>query len=167
MSEKAIQDFYPDEFANCFGCGRLKSEGMHIKSHWEGEESVCSFTPHPSCSGGFPGYVYGGLIASLMDCHSAAAASAAKLLSEGFALGERPFSRFVSASLKVDFIKPTPIGKALELRAKATEIKGRKVIIKVSLSAEGEVRATGEAVLVQIRTIDSVLTTIFYCGGRT
>jgi acyl-CoA thioesterase FadM len=72
------------------------------------------------------------------------------LREEGFSLDDRPLSRFVSASLKVDFLKPTPMGKILELRGRVKEIKGRKVIVSVTLSAEGEIRAKGEAVLVQL-----------------
>ena len=150
MAAKAFQDYYPDEFAHCFGCGRLNQEGLQIKSYWDGEESVCHYTPKPFYTGGFPGYVYGGFIASLMDCHGAATASAAKLRAEGSSLDDRPISRFVSASLKVDYLKPTPIGKVLELRGRVREIKGRKVIVSVTLSAEGEIRAKGEVLLVQI-----------------
>ena len=150
MMVKAFQDYYPDEFAHCFGCGRLNKEGLQIKSHWDGEESVCHYTPMPFYTGGFPGYVYGGLIASLMDCHAAATASAAKLRAEGLTLNDRPVSRFVSASLKVDFLKPTPTGTVLEVRGRVKEIQGRKVTVSVTLSAEGEIRAKGEALLVQI-----------------
>ena len=150
MMVKAFQDYYPDEFAHCFGCGRLNQEGLQIKSYWDGEESVCHYMPKPFYTGGFPGYVYGGFIASLIDCHGAATASAAKLRAEGFSLDDRPISRFVSASLKVDYLKPTPIGKVLELRGRVKEIKGRKVTVTVTLSAEGEIRAKGEVLLVQI-----------------
>jgi len=151
MKEKAIQDHYPDQFAHCYGCGRLNKEGLHIKSYWEGEESVCRYTLEPFHSGGFPGYAYGGLIASLMDCHAAATASAARLHEAGASPGDRPPPRFVAASLKVDFVKPTPIGKELELRGRIKEMKDRKVVVNVTLSAEGEVRAKGESVLIQIR----------------
>lgn len=150
MTGRAFQDYYPDEFAHCFGCGRLNKDGLHIKSHWDGEESVCHYTPKTFYTGGFPGYVYGGLIASLMDCHGAATASAAKLCAEGSSLDDRPISRFVSASIKVDYLKPTPIGKVLEIRGRVKEIKGRKVTVSVTLSAEGEIRAKGEVLMVQI-----------------
>ena len=150
MTAKAFQDYYPDEFAHFFGCGRLNKEGLQIKSYWDGEESVCHFTPMPFYTGGFPGYVYGGLIASLMDCHAAATASAAKLRAEGLTLNGRPISRFVSASLRVDFLKPTPTGTVLNVRSSVKEIQGRKVIVSVTLSAEGEIRAKGEVLLVQI-----------------
>jgi len=150
MTAKAFQDYYPDEFAHCFGCGRLNKEGLQIKSHWDGEESVCHYTPKPFYTGGFPGYVYGGFIASLMDCHGAATASAAKLREEGSSLNDRQLSRFVSASLKVDYLKPTPMGPVLEIRGRVKEIKGRKVTVSVTLSAEGEIRARGEVVMVQL-----------------
>ena len=150
MKNGAFQDYYPDEFAHCFGCGRLNKEGLQIKSHWDGEESVCHYAPMPFYTGGFPGYVYGGLIASLMDCHAAATASAAKLRADGLTLDGRSISRFVSASLKVDFLKPTPTGTVLELRGRVKDIQGRKVTVSVTLSAEGEIRAKGEVLLVQI-----------------
>ncbi|MCG6537064.1 MAG: PaaI family thioesterase, partial [Syntrophales bacterium LBB04] len=57
MNGKAFQDYYPDEFAHCYGCGRLNQEGMQIKSYWDGEESVCRYTPKPHYTGGFPGYL--------------------------------------------------------------------------------------------------------------
>jgi len=148
--KKAIQDDYPDEFAHCYGCGRLNPEGLHIKSYWDGEECVSHYTPKPYYTGGVPGFAYGGFIASLLDCHNSATASAAQLRETGFPAEQRPPSRFVAASLKVDFLKPTPMGKVLELRGKAKEIKGRKVVVTVTLSAEGEVRARGESVLVQL-----------------
>lgn len=150
MTAKAIQDYYRDEYAHCFGCGRLNGEGMQIKSHWDGEESICHVMPRPYFTGGFPGNLYGGLIASLMDCHSAATASAAKLSEKGLVPGDRPLSRFVTASLKVDYLKPTPMGKNLELRGRIREIKDRKVVVGVTLSAEGDVRARGEVILVQL-----------------
>jgi acyl-coenzyme A thioesterase PaaI-like protein len=150
MTAKAVQDYYRDEFAHCFGCGRLNKEGMQIKSHWNGEECVCHLMPKPYFTGGYPGYLYGGLIASLIDCHSAATASAVKLRAEGFSLDEQPLSRFVTASLKIDYLKPTPMGQALELRGRIKEIKKRKVIVNVELSSEGEIRAKGEVILVQL-----------------
>lgn len=148
--DKAIQDYYPEEFAHCYGCGPGNEQGMKIKSYWDGEEAVCRYTPKPWHSGGVPGFAYGGLIASLIDCHGAATASAAKLKADGYALGERPLSRFVAASIKVDYLKPTPIG-TLELRAKVKEVKGRKVTVSVTLSANGEVCAKGEELFIQLQ----------------
>ena len=58
--------------------------------------------------------------------------------------------RFVTASLHVDYLRPTPLGVPLEIRAKVKESKGRKVVVTATLSAEGEICARGEVVAVQI-----------------
>lgn len=147
---KAIQDYYSDEYAHCFGCGRLNIDGMQIKTYWNGEESVCHVMPKPYFTGGFPGYLYGGLIASLIDCHGAATASAAKLSEKVFALDDQPLLRFVTVSVKVDYLKPTPMGKMLELRGRIGEIRARKVIVNVTLSDRGDIRALGEVTLVPL-----------------
>jgi acyl-coenzyme A thioesterase PaaI-like protein len=150
VEQKAIQHYYSDENAHCYGCGRLNQDGLQIKSYWDGEESICQYMPKPYYSGGVPGFAYGGLIASLIDCHGAATASAAKLREEGYALGERPLPRFVAASIKVDYLKPTPLGTTLELRAKVKEINGRKVTVSVTLSAGGEICAKGEELFIHL-----------------
>lgn len=149
MTSKAFQDAYTDEFANCYGCGRLNKHGLQIKSYWDGEESVCRFQPKHYHSGGFPGNVYGGLIACLMDCHAAGTASAIQYRDSEKAMDNNTPQRFVTASLHVDYLAPTPIS-TLELRGKVKEIKGRKVIVGITLSAKGKVCAKGEVVVVQI-----------------
>ncbi len=158
MTEKGFQDYYPDDYSHCYGCGRLNDKGMHIKSYWDGDESVCRYTPASYQTGGFPGNIYGGAIASVIDCHCAGTAAAARLLEDGFKLGEKPLSRFVTASLKVDYLKPTPAGLELEIRAKVLEIKNRKVIVSAEVIADGIITAKGEAVMVMLpeRTESSV-----------
>ncbi|MCP3889753.1 MAG: PaaI family thioesterase [Desulfobulbaceae bacterium] len=145
MSGKAFQDQYSEDYANCYGCGRNNEHGLHLKSYWDGDESVCRYTPELKYSGGFPNFVYGGMIASLMDCHGAGTAAAAKAKESG-----QPISRFVTASIKIDYQKPTPLGVELEVRGKVVEIKGRKVIVDLQLLAENTVRATGTVVMVEI-----------------
>lgn len=148
MSGKAIQDYYSDDFSHCYGCGRLNERGLKIKSHREGDEMVCTFQPRPYHIS-IPGYVYGGLIASIIDCHCIGTASDASLKAEGKAPGEITAPRFLTASLKVDYLKPTPLGVPITVRARAREIKGRKVIVAAELWAAGEVRARGEVVAVK------------------
>jgi len=149
MTEKAFQDYYPQNFAMCYGCGRLNEHGLQIKSYWEGEEAVCTFTPEPYHTA-VPGYVYGGLIASLIDCHSTGTAAAAAYRAQGRALDSEPPLRFVTGSLHVDYVRPTPIEGPLELRSQVKEIKGRKVVVSTTLSVHGEVCARGEVVAVEI-----------------
>jgi len=149
MKEKAFQDYYPDYFSYCYGCGRLNEHGLQIKSYWDGEESICLYTPRPYHTA-VPGYVYGGLIASLIDCHSTGTAASAAYLAENRPMDSDPPKRFLTASLHVDYIRPTPIDVPLEIRAQVKEIKGRKVVVHSRLSANGEVCATGEVVAVQV-----------------
>ena len=146
---KAIQDHYPDDLSHCYGCGRLNDRGLQLKSYWDGEETVAVFDPRPEHTA-IPGYVYGGLIASLIDCHGTGSAAAAAYRAEKRALGSDPPLRFVTASLAVDYLRPTPMGVPLEVRGRVEEIKGRKVVIGATLSAEGQVCATGRVVAVKM-----------------
>lgn len=147
--EKAFQDYYPDNMAVCYGCGRLNEHGYQIKSYWDGDESVCTFDPHPYHLA-YPGYVYGGLIASVIDCHSTGTAAAAAYRAEGRTMDTEPPLRFVTASLHVDYLRPTPIQGPLELRSQVLEVKGRKVVVATTLSVEGQVCARGEVVAVKV-----------------
>ena len=149
MTQKAFQDFYPDHLAHCYGCGRLNEHGHQIKSYWDGDESVCAFEPRPYHTA-IPGYVYGGLIASLIDCHSTGTAAAAMYRAENRAMDTEPAFRFVTGSLHVDYLRPTPMGVPLQVRATVKDIKGRKVVVSATLSANGEVCARGEVVAVQM-----------------
>jgi acyl-coenzyme A thioesterase PaaI-like protein len=149
MDEKAVQDYYPDDLSHCYGCGRLNEHGLHIKTYWDGDETVCTFHPKPYHTA-IPGYVYGGLIASLIDCHGTGTAAAAAYRAEGRPMDTKPPLRYVTASLHVDFLRPTPMGVPLEVRATVKEIKGRKVVVEETLMAGGEVCARGEVVAVQM-----------------
>lgn len=149
MSQGAFQDYYPDLFSHCYGCGRLNEHGLRIKSYWDGEESVCVFEPQPYHMA-IPGYVYGGLIASLIDCHGTGTAAAAAYRAEDRAMDTEPPFRYLTASLHVDYKRPTPLGVPLEIRGRVKEIKGRKVIVDATLIAAGQVCARGQVVAVQM-----------------
>ena len=149
MKKRAFQDYYPDDFSHCYGCGRLNEHGLQIKSYWDGEETIAIFQPE-SHHIAIPGYVYGGLIASLIDCHGTGTASAASYRKEGREMGTDPPLRFVTASLHVDYLRPTPLGIPLEIRGKVKELKGRKVVVGATVSAEGEVCARGQVVAVKM-----------------
>jgi acyl-coenzyme A thioesterase PaaI-like protein len=149
MNQRAFQDFYPDELSHCYGCGRLNEHGLQIKSYWDGDQTVAIFQPRAYHTG-IPGYVYGGLIASIIDCHCVGTASAAAQRSENRNMDQGPSLRFVTASLHVDYLRPTPLGPPLEVRAGVREIKGRKVVVAATLLAAGEVCARGEVIAVQM-----------------
>ena len=149
MSEKAFQDYYPENVAHCYGCGRLNSQGHQIRTFWDGDETVTRYTPQPYHTA-IPGYVYGGLLASLIDCHSTGTAAAAMYRAQGREMDSEPALRFVTASLHVDYLKPTPLDGPLELRGRVLEIKGRKVIVETVLYAGQVATARGSVVAVQM-----------------
>ena len=146
---KAFQDYYPENVSHCYGCGSRNDHGHQIKTHWDGDESVTWFTPeafHTSV----PGYAYGGLIASLIDCHSTGTAAAAMYRADGREMDTLPPYRFVTGSLHVDYLKPTPLSQPLQLRGRVKEIRGRKVIVETTVFAGEVATARGEVVAVQM-----------------
>ena len=149
MNQKSFQDYYPDYLAQCYGCGRLNKQGHQIKSFWDGNETVAYFTPQPYHKA-IPGYVYGGLLASLIDCHGTGTAAAAACRSEGREMDTEPPLRFLTAALNVNYIKPTPLGPQLEVRGRIKEVKGRKVVVEAWIVAEGQTTVRGEVVAVQV-----------------
>ena len=148
-NQKAIQDYYPDELSYCYGCGRNNEYGHHIKSYWNGEETISHFTPKEYHIA-IPGYVYGGLIASLIDCHGTGSAALAAYKAENREPGILPALRFVTASLQIDYLKPTPLGFELELRGKIIEVKGRKVVTEITVLTNGQITAKGKVIAVQV-----------------
>lgn len=146
---KGIQDYYPDHFAQCYGCGRLNEHGHQLKTIFEGDETVSRFVPKEYHTA-IPGFVYGGLLASLIDCHGTGSAALALAKEKGIELSEYNAPRCVTASLQVNYKKPTPIDSEIEIRGKIKEVKGRKVVVEAELISKGEVCVTGEIIAVQV-----------------
>lgn len=141
---RAIQDDYPEHFAHCHGCGPLNPSGKRFKSYLEGDATVLRYTPEPDETGGVPGHVYGGLIASLLDCHGAASATAFAGL-----VDTSQTVRYVTGTLTVVYRRPTPLGE-LTVRGRLVELRGRKAVVALELEAGGETTVTGEMVAISI-----------------
>jgi acyl-coenzyme A thioesterase PaaI-like protein len=146
--DQAIQDQIPHN--HCFGCGTLNPRGLRIKSYLQGEESVCRFQPSPDHMAGPTHVVYGGIIAAVIDCHCVCTAIADAYRVAGRPLGSEPLLWAVTASLKVDFLAPTPIGEPMELRARVRETKGRKRILDCVVRSGGRDCARAEVIAVEV-----------------
>lgn len=147
--QTSVQDLYPDSFSHCYGCGRLNEHGLQIKSYLDGDEFICALVPQPYHLA-VPGFVYGGLIASVIDCHSIGTAAASEMLENGGLAQGNVAPRYVTKSLHIDYRKPTPIEGTMEVRARVVK-KGKKHrIVKALLFSDGDLRATGEVVAVPI-----------------
>ena len=149
MIQHAIQDYYPDDVNHCFGCGQLNEHGHKIRTFWEGDVTVTRFTPKPFHTA-IPGFVYGGLLASLIDCHGTGTAAAAACKAAGMQMEGLPALRFVTASLKINYLKPTPLGPELIMKGSIKDIKGKKITVSVDLFAEGLCCVQAEVIAVQI-----------------
>lgn len=151
--EAAIQDFYPEEVAQCYGCGRDNDAGHQIKTYWDGEHTVTRFTPRQEHTA-IRGFVYGGLIASLIDCAGTGSAAGAGYRAAGREIGDpndtEPPLRYVTANLTVDYLAPTPMGPELVLRGTIEDVKGRKVVVSEEVYAGETLVARGRVVAVQM-----------------
>jgi len=144
----AIQDSYGEEFSHCFGCGRLNPAGHHFRTRATGRTTLTEFEPGADDTA-LPGFVYGGLIASLLDCHSTGSAAIFALAREGVVAGAEESPRFVTRHLAVDFLAPTPLGP-LRAIGRMVESTDRKVVVDSELWASGAITARAHAVLIRV-----------------
>jgi acyl-CoA thioesterase FadM len=61
-----------------------------------------------------------------------------------------PAFRFVTAALNINYLAPTPMGVELELIGTFSEVKDKKVIVEISLSAQGKVCVQGQVIAVKM-----------------
>ena len=149
MTKKAFQDYYPDHLSHCYGCGKLNAHGYQIKTFWDGDETVTTFIPKPYHTA-IPGFVYGGLLASLIDCHATGSAAAAMYKKENREMDSGPSFRFLTGSLNIKYLKPTPINCTLQLRGRILEIDGKKVKVEVDVIAQNSITVKGEVIAIQV-----------------
>lgn len=137
------QRFLPD--MSCFGCGPANSRGLQLRSYPaadDDESTVAEFTPWPEHDNGL-GYLNGGIICTVLDCHSA---TPVMLLAERLGLmGPDALLPYVTAGLQVRYLRPTPLNVPLSLRARPLEASESGITVAVELSCAGKVRAEGSA----------------------
>jgi acyl-coenzyme A thioesterase PaaI-like protein len=150
MATIPFQDQFPADFTHCFGCGRDNALGLQIKSTWDGNEAVCHFTPQAHHTA-YPGVVNGGILATIIDCHGVGTAAAHAYRQSGRDVGAGADPRMVTASLHVDYRRPTPMGP-LELRARVVGETERRTRVDVEVHAGGQICARGHVIAAHLRT---------------
>jgi acyl-coenzyme A thioesterase PaaI-like protein len=144
---QALQDKWK---VQCYGCGALNEHGLQIKSHWVGDELVCRWMPQPFHIG-HPGIVYGGTIASIVDCHSIWAAYSSAMRAEGLEVaGRAPPFGYVTGSLNLRFQKPVPVDHPIDLRVTVRAVEGRKTTIDCRVLSRNVECARAEVVTIRI-----------------
>ena len=149
-----VQDTWPT--LRCYGCGPANPDGIQLKSYVGegGETLVATVEPDERFTSGAPNVMYGGHVASLLDCHSIWTAITFAYRDEGRPLGSEPQIQYVTGRLCVDYQKPTPLDRPIRLMAWVEGEVGRRTTIGSELGPVGEITATGEirAVSVDGRT---------------
>lgn len=150
----AIQDTYGERFQNCWGCGAKNKDGLHLHTYpnEDGSKCISNFLPDKKYSGGVPANLFGGLIATLFDCHGTASAAWFNHHNRGLKLeADAVITRYITARLEIDFRKPVPIGETITVTSEAEEIGERKIIVVMKMVAAGEIRAESRMVAVRIK----------------
>jgi acyl-coenzyme A thioesterase PaaI-like protein len=148
MKPHYFQDRMHDN--HCYGCGAGNAQGLRLKSCWQGDEAVATFSPQPHHCAGPQNFLNGGVIATVIDCHCVCTAIAEHYRREQREIGSEPQIRCVTALLKVDYLKPVAIDRPLELRAQIAEAGDKKIRLLCSLLSGGQECARGEVLAIRV-----------------
>lgn len=131
------ESLYPE--LTCFGCGHANPDGFHLRSYRDGDLTVAEFDPRPEHDNGF-GFLNGGIIATVLDCHSGAA-----VFDRADELGMQPQQGapllYVTAGLDLRYLRPVPLGPSLELRAVVTSADEDQATVDAEIVWDGRPRA--------------------------
>ncbi|MCA9904163.1 MAG: PaaI family thioesterase [Anaerolineae bacterium] len=151
MTPQPIQNFYDDKIAICYGCGRHNEHGLHVQTFWDGAVGVAHFMPRDYHTA-FPGVVYGGLLASVIDCHSIGTAIAAMYDAEDRAPGTELEITCVTGNLNVTYLHPTPMGVELIINARIKSLTERKALLETEVLAGDLVTVRAEVIAVRVKS---------------
>lgn len=142
VSDVSIQERLYRQAA-CFGCGPSNPKGLQLKSYVREGVFVATFQPWPEHDNGF-GFLNGGIISTVLDCHSAAAVMHEASEQGWLALPDADPSH-ITARLDVRFLRPAPLHEPVQLRAVLTAVSEAEMICAVELVFDGKQRAAAEA----------------------
>lgn len=142
MIDDSIQArLYPD--LKCFGCGLANADGLHLRSYERPDGIVASFRAEPKHDNG-TGFVNGGILTTILDCHTAAVVLTTAHANGWIRPGDAALS-FVTAGFDVHFLRPTPLGPAVELFAKPESVGENEMVVLAEVRFEEKVRVTMRA----------------------
>lgn len=144
---QSLQDTYGPK-GICFGCGPQNEKGLQIKSFVDptSGDITAQFQPQKHHEA-FDGTVNGGIIGTLLDCHSNWTAAFSLMKAQN--TKELPWT--VTAEFSVKLKHPTPSDQVLTLRARPTKVEGRKAWIESEIWAAGQITATCQGLFVAVR----------------
>ena len=140
---RSLQEQYFPELT-CFGCGPRNERGLRLRSFERDGVVVAEFTPWPEHDNGF-GFLNGGIISTLLDCHSAAAVVHEASVRGYEAIGAAALP-YVTAGLDVRFLRPSPLTEPVVLVARVGQVSEAEIHCDVELVWDGKPRAAATAV---------------------
>ena len=138
MALSIQESLYPT--LTCFGCGHANPDGFHLRSYREGDVTVASFTPRPEHDNGF-GFLNGGIISTVLDCHTAAVVMW-ESDQRGWEADPGAPVPFITAGFDLRFLRPTPLEVEVSLRAEPLEISESQIVVGAELDVDEKTRAT-------------------------
>ncbi len=121
---------------HCFVCGVENPRGLHMRFYQNTLGEVSAEITVPEHYQGYPGVVHGGIVAAMLDEITGRAAM------------EEEATRFmVTASLKVRYHKPVPIGQPLRLVGTVRMRRGRLA------TASGELRLPDDSLAAEAEAV--------------
>ncbi|HEY3487347.1 MAG TPA: PaaI family thioesterase [Gammaproteobacteria bacterium] len=148
MEPQYFQDRIPHN--HCYGCGPANAHGLRLKSYWQDNTALAVFVPQPYHAAGPQQFLNGGIIATIIDCHCICTAIADCYRRERRAIGSEPDIWCVTASLKVDYLQPTPIDKPVTLRAQIAESGPKKIWLECSVLSAAEECVRAEVLAIRV-----------------
>jgi acyl-coenzyme A thioesterase PaaI-like protein len=127
----------------CFGCGPANQKGLRLRSYPTEDSVVAVFTPWPEHDNGL-GFLNGGIIATVLDCHSAAVVLLEAERRNWAASAGVPLP-YVTAGLDLRYLRPSPLGEKVELRGVVASADESEIVAEVELLWDGKTRAAATA----------------------
>jgi acyl-coenzyme A thioesterase PaaI-like protein len=146
VTDVALQDRYAPN-GTCFGCGPRNERGLRVKSHAQPDGTVTASWRAEKYHEAYDGALSGGIIGTLMDCHSNWTATYHLMRHSG---AETPPCT-VTADYAIKLRRPTPTSGDIELVARAVEVGDDRAVVEAELIAEGKVCATSRGTFVAVK----------------
>lgn len=135
----------------CFGCGPANEEGLQLRSFPTADGVVATWQPKRHHSA-HPGVLCGGVIGTLLDCHTGAALSLALAQRVGNAAAPlaalpNPFaeSPWATAEYTIQLLRPVSVEDTVTLMARVVALAEDQASIEAALEARGKICATCRA----------------------
>lgn len=146
MDGTALQDRYAPN-GTCFGCGPRNERGLQVKSHARDDGSVVTIWRAEKDHEAYEGALSGGIIGTLMDCHSNWTATYHLMRRSG---AQTPPCT-VTAEYAIRLRRPTPTSGDIEIVARPVEIGEDRAVVEAELIAGSAVCATSRGTFVAVK----------------